>query len=86
MLAVDGFIEHVGVIAAETDEFLLEPYAGLGHHFFVATVPQFIPMGESSRDAAAGCFNDMFADCIGVERRKFAVPVNSLCRFGRHLG
>jgi len=86
VLAVDGFVEDVGVVAAEAGEFLLKPDLSLGHHFLVTSVPEFIPMGESARDAAAGGFDNVLADCLRIKRGKLAVPVNSLFGFAGHLG
>ena len=74
--AVDGFVEHVRVVAAETRHFLLDAFPCRRHQLRVAPIPELVAMRQSTLHAAARRLDDVFVEYLGVDRRQLAVPVD----------
>ena len=64
-------------VSSETGNFLLKPRASVSHQLFIAPVPQFVAMRESTWNAVACGFDNMLIDGFGLQWRQFAVPVNN---------
>lgn len=77
MLALHRFSEDVRKVSSETGNFLLKPRASVSHQLFIAPVPQFVAMRESTWNAVACGFDNMLIDGFGLQWRQFAVPVNN---------
>src|SRR5208282_2945464 len=78
MSAVDGFAQHVRVVASEADDLLFQPRASLSHQVLIAAIPQLILMSDRAWDTSARCFDNMFAFRFSIERGQFTVPVDGL--------
>ena len=83
VLAVDGFVQHVRIVAAETIDFLLDALPRHGHQLPIALLPQFVSMRQRAGHPCAGGLDDMLVDDIGGDGRQLAVPEDDL---GRWMG
>ena len=71
---VNGFIEHVRVVASETEDLLVQSCGSFGHQILITLVPQFALMKKCAGNALARGFDNIFGHGIGLERRQLAMP------------
>ena len=78
MPAVDGFLEDVRIMTAETSHFLMQPVPNVSHEVVVTDLPKIISMRENTLDAHAGRFDHMLAHDLGVQGWQVPMPEDDL--------
>src|SRR5688572_5608230 len=67
--AVNRFLQHVGEVATQPGNLLLEPDACLRHQVGVALIPDFVAMRQRARHTLACRLDHVLSDGLGLERR-----------------
>ena len=68
ILAVDGFIEHVAIVAPEAVYFLLQPNTDLSHQVPIASTAPVVSMSERTWHTPRRRLDDI-SHHFGIERR-----------------
>ena len=76
--AVDGFIQHVRIVTAQSVDLLVHSRLRVLYQLAISAIPQLIAMGQLALHATARSLQNVFVYELRVQRRELAVPVDAL--------
>jgi hypothetical protein len=76
VLAINIFIQNVGAVAAQTNDFLFQALLHLFHQISMTFIPKLFVVKEGCTYTPARRLDDMFSNGVSFEGRQFTVPVD----------